>query len=70
MPYTTTYRNRRWDFVDLRGLMAKASPRRSADELAGLAAESEVERALAQLVLAEVPLRRFIEEPLIPPEDD
>jgi len=51
-------------------LMAKASPRRSADELAGLAAESEVERAVAQRLLADVPLRQFIEEPLIAPEQD
>jgi ethanolamine ammonia-lyase large subunit len=50
--------------------MAKASPRRSADELAGIAAESEVERALAQKCLADVPLRAFLEDPLIPPELD
>jgi ethanolamine ammonia-lyase large subunit len=50
--------------------MAKASPKRSADELAGLAAESEVERALAQRCLAEIPLQRFLDEPLIPPESD
>lgn len=50
--------------------MAKASPRRSADELAGLSAESEVERALAQKCLSEVPLQRFLDEPLIPPESD
>lgn len=50
--------------------MAKASPRRSADELAGLAAESEVERALAQICLSEVPLQRFLDEPLISPESD
>jgi ethanolamine ammonia-lyase large subunit len=50
--------------------MAKASPRRAADELAGLAADSEVERAVAQRLLAEVPLRQFIEEPLIAPEVD
>jgi len=70
MSYTATFRNHRWNFADLRVLMAKASPRRSADELAGLAASSEVERALAQHVLADVPLRQFIEEPLIPPEQD
>jgi len=50
--------------------MAKASPRRAADALAGLSAESEIERAVAQQLLAEVPLRRFIEEPLIAPEHD
>jgi ethanolamine ammonia-lyase large subunit len=50
--------------------MAKASPQRAADELAGLAAESEVERAVAQQILADVPLRQFLEEPLIAPESD
>lgn len=50
--------------------MSKASPRRAADELAGLSAETEVERAVAQQLLAEVPLRQFIEEPLIAPELD
>lgn len=50
--------------------MARASPRRAADELAGLSAETEVERAVAQQLLTEVPLRQFIEEPLIAPELD
>jgi len=50
--------------------LAAASPLRSADELAGLAAASEEERAMAQRILADVPLRRFLEEPLIPPERD
>ena len=46
MSYTATFRTQRWHFPNLRVLMAKASPRRSADELAGLAAASAVERAL------------------------
>jgi ethanolamine ammonia-lyase large subunit len=70
MRYATTFRGRSIDFKNLRVLMAKASPSRSADELAGLAAETEVERALAQQVLADVPLRQFIEEPVIAPEAD
>jgi ethanolamine ammonia-lyase large subunit len=70
MKYSATVRGKSFDFKDLRTLMAKASPLRSADELAGLAAETEQERAVAQRVLAEVPLRQFIEEPLIPPEQD
>ena len=70
MKYSTSFRGRSFDFRDLRTLLAKASPLRSADELAGLAAETEAERALAQYVLAEVPLKKFIEEPLIPPEQD
>lgn len=68
--YAITHKGRHHQWGNLRTLMAKASPRRSADELAGLAAESEVERALAQRCLADVPLQRFLDEPLIPPESD
>src|SRR5580658_8962459 len=57
-------------FRDLKMLLAKASPARSGDALAGVAAESEEERALARMALAEVPLTRFLEEMLIPYEDD
>ncbi|OAI01825.1 ethanolamine ammonia-lyase subunit EutB [Methylomonas methanica] len=70
MNYSATVKGKSFDFRDLRTLLAKASPRRSADELAGLAAASEVERAVAQQVLADVPLRQFVEEPLIAPELD
>ncbi|WP_379654160.1 ethanolamine ammonia-lyase subunit EutB [Pseudoxanthomonas sp. UC19_8] len=59
-----------WDFCDLRALLAKASPLRSGDQLAGLAADSELERMAARLCLAEVPLRRFLHEALIPYEQD
>lgn len=70
MTYSATYKGRHHGFNDLRSLMAKASPLRSADYLAGIAAESEVERAVAQRALADVPLQRLIDEPLIPPETD
>jgi ethanolamine ammonia-lyase large subunit len=70
MNYAATLQGRNFNFRNLKTLMAKASPRRAADELAGLAADSEVERAIAQQVLAEVPLKAFIEEPLIAPEHD
>lgn len=70
MNYSATLQGKHFNFHNLRILMAKASPRRAADELAGLAAESEVERAVAQRLLADVPLRQFIEEPLIAPEHD
>ena len=63
-------RGRSHTFRDLRTLLAKASPARSGDALAGVAAESEEERALARMALAEVPLTRFLEEMLIPYEDD
>ncbi|WP_434113095.1 ethanolamine ammonia-lyase subunit EutB [Methylocaldum sp. GT1TLB] len=70
MKYTASIQGRGYAFADLKTLLAKASPLRSADELAGIAAESEEERAVAQRLLAEVPLCRFLEEPLIPPEED
>ena len=55
---------------DLKTLLAKATPARSGDQLAGIAAESAEERARAQMELADTPLQRFIDEPLIPPESD
>lgn len=50
--------------------MAKATPRRSGDELAGVAAASAEERVAAQICLAEVPLKQFLSEPLVPYETD
>jgi ethanolamine ammonia-lyase large subunit len=57
-------------FGSLREVLAKASPLRSGDALAGLAAASATERMAARLVLAELPLRRLLDEPLIPYESD
>ncbi|SEI77623.1 ethanolamine ammonia-lyase subunit EutB [Pseudomonas sp. NFR16] len=59
-----------WRFDSLRELMAKASPARSGDFLAEIAASSDAERAAAQMTLAEVPLKRFLNEALIPYEQD
>ncbi len=57
-------------FRDLKDLLAKATPARSGDYLAGVAASSYAERVAARMCLAEVPLRRFLEELLIPYETD
>lgn len=57
-------------FKDLAALLARASPLRSGDVLAGVAAESEFERSLAQVALAEVPLTDFVEYPLVDPGAD
>lgn len=57
-------------FKDLKELMAKATPARSGDRLAGVAADSAEERAIAQMTLADVPLKQFLEDLLIPYEDD
>ena len=68
--YATTIRGRRHQFADLRDVMAKATPMRSGDSLAGIAALDARERAAAQTVLADIPLDRFLEELLIPYESD
>ena len=68
--YRATLRGVTQVFPDLRTLLAKATPRRSGDELAGLAAASAVERVAAQHALADVPLSRFLEEPVVPYETD
>jgi ethanolamine ammonia-lyase large subunit len=56
--------------MNLPELLAKASPARSGDELAGLAAAGAEERVRAQMKLADVPLKAFLAEPVIPYEDD
>jgi len=70
MPYSHTVRGVRHTFPDLRTLLAKASPPRSGDELAGISAPDAQARAVAQMTLAEVPLSAFPNEPLIPPDTD
>ena len=70
MGYSVTQHGRTHSFADLKTVLAKATPARSGDSLAGIAAESEVERVLAKMVLAEIPLSKFLEEQLIPYEKD
>ncbi|OQW87419.1 MAG: ethanolamine ammonia lyase large subunit [Rhodoferax ferrireducens] len=55
-----------FQFADLRAVMACASPARSGDVLAGLGAASSQERMAARLVLADLPLKTFLNEALIP----
>ncbi len=69
-PYTQALGGRSYSFADLKGLLAKATPERSGDHLAGLAAASAEERVAAQLCLADLPLQTFLEQPLIPYEED
>ncbi len=59
-----------YHFDDLRELLAKATAARSGDELAGVAAMHSVERVAARMVLADLPLREFTEEPLVPYAED
>ena len=60
----------RYAFPDLRTLLARASPPRSGDVLAGLAADSAAERMAARAALAELPLAAFLSEALVPYESD
>ena len=68
--YKTTIANQNYKFKNLRDLMAKATPARSGDYLAGVAAAHNIERVAAQWVLADVPLKQFLNEVLVPYEDD
>jgi ethanolamine ammonia-lyase large subunit len=68
--YATAVRGTRYVFPDLKSLMAKATPLRSGDCLAGLAASSEAERAAAQITLADLSLTTFLQELLVPYEKD
>jgi ethanolamine ammonia-lyase large subunit len=61
---------RTFEFKDLKDLMAKATPARSGDRLAGVAAENSEQRAIAQMLLAEQPLKIFLQDLLIPYEAD
>lgn len=68
--YSVSLNHSTYSFADLKELLAKASPFRSGDALAGVAAENERERVAAQVALSEVPLVRFLGQPLIPYERD
>jgi ethanolamine ammonia-lyase large subunit len=57
-------------FDDLRDLLAKATPPRSGDRLAGVAADTAEEMIAARMALADVPLKQFLEETVVPYEDD
>jgi ethanolamine ammonia-lyase large subunit len=70
MAYSVTLARRGYSFADLRDLMAKATPARSGDQLAGVAAASAAERVAAQTILADLPLTLFLEELLVPYEAD
>ncbi|MEO5976794.1 MAG: ethanolamine ammonia-lyase subunit EutB [Chryseolinea sp.] len=70
MAFISTIKNRRYVFDDLKVLLAKATPLRSGDVLAGVAAETYEERVAAQMALADVPLSHFLNEVVIPYEKD
>jgi len=70
MPYAHTVGSVRYVFPELKTLLSRASPLRSGDELAGIAARSQEERMAARMALADVPLSRFLHEEVVPYEDD
>src|ERR1700737_3931154 len=59
-----------YTFGDLRDLLAKATPPRSGDRLAGIASESAEQMVAARMALADVPLKQFLNEAIIPHEAD
>jgi ethanolamine ammonia-lyase large subunit len=65
MPHTHTIGQTRYTFPTLARLLAKATPSRSGDDLAGVSAASAQERIAAQLALADLPLKHFLAEPIL-----
>jgi ethanolamine ammonia-lyase large subunit len=70
MDFAHTIRGESYRFGDLKSLLAKASPARSGDYLAGIAATDDTERAAAQMALADLPLKTFLQEQIVPYEKD
>ncbi|APJ03717.1 ethanolamine ammonia-lyase subunit EutB [Silvanigrella aquatica] len=70
MLYKCTYHNKVFHFENLKILLAKASPERSGDLLAGIAASNSEERMAAKIALSSVPLKTFLQECLVPYEED
>jgi ethanolamine ammonia-lyase large subunit len=70
MAWTHTVGGTRHVFPDLKTLLARATPERSGDQLAGIAAGSAAERVAARWALADLPLRHFLHEAVVPYEED
>ncbi|MFN4090037.1 MAG: ethanolamine ammonia-lyase subunit EutB [Alphaproteobacteria bacterium] len=70
MAYSGRAGSQSFTFADLRTLLAKASPARSGDALAGVIADSAAERVAAQRALADLPLATFLDEAVVPYEAD
>src|SRR3954468_19307554 len=68
--YTATVGSMRYTFRDLKDLLAKASPLRSGDQFAGIAAQTGEERVAAQMTLADLPLTTFLNEQVVPYDTD
>ncbi len=70
MIYRYTIDSHTYQFEDLKAVLAKATPARSGDYLAGVAADTYAERMAARMCLAETPLKTFLEDSIIPYETD
>jgi ethanolamine ammonia-lyase large subunit len=70
MVYRQTVDATAYVFDDLRDLLARATPPRSGDRLAGIAADSAAQMIAARMALADVPLKQFLNEAVVPYEDD
>ncbi|NNP76745.1 ethanolamine ammonia-lyase [Acinetobacter sp. Ac_3412] len=70
MRYRQIVAQQHYQFADLKTLMAKATPLRSGDQLAGVAAQDATERVAAQITLADVPLKNFLNETVVDYETD
>lgn len=70
MTYRHSIGSTTYTFANLRDLLAKATPPRSGDRLAGIAAETAEQMIAARMALAELPLRQFLTEAVIPYEND
>lgn len=70
MVYRYSVGSHTYQFAELKTVLAKATPARSGDQLAGVAAETYAERMAARMCLAAIPLSQFLEELIIPYEQD
>ena len=70
MAFRTTVGSTTYAFADLKDLLAKATPPRSGDRLAGVAAATAEENVAAKIALADVPLKQILADPVIPYESD
>lgn len=70
MTYRYSVGSHSYQFADLKTVLAKATPARSGDYLAGVAAETYAERMAARMCLAAIPLKKFLEDLIIPYETD
>lgn len=70
MPFRARLGGETFRFDSLADLLAKATPLRSGDQLAGIAAHSAAQRLAARIALADLPLATFLQQPVVPDEGD